>query len=196
MRGAQVVSGIDESAYKYTPSKPFMFPFIPYVAGTGLEQGAVTIPANTVKTLVVFRAKELIEAVSNKYKGIMLEWGNTVDPPALGEGQMLFQVIANPVFTGTPNFVDISVDSVFEYDHTIDTGASAIYAGGGKVLLHSHVFYSSSQGVRPQGTSVNEISAEQLGLIGRAGDYFAVIAKNRGSVSAVARTSLTWVEKV
>ena len=173
--------------------RPFHFPNTQIVSGAAAEQGQMTLTGTNVGTMVIFHLKDTFQSIVNKVRAKLLSYDFHIDVPGgTATGTVIFQIVANPTLSGSATYADInSNSSTVEYDHTPGTGAS-VNATGGLPLVTAHLEYVGSNKGGTVGNA--QIEAEKLGAIGRRGDVFAIVVKDKGGNGVTVRANLHWEE--
>lgn len=176
-------------------SRSFTFPNVPLVSGTAPEQGTMTLAGTNIGTLLVLTLKDTYKGKPNKVKGRLLRWQSSVRLQSGGSGEVLLQLLALPTLSSAQAQTDVDTDSsTVAYDHTAGTGASVNYVSGGRVLLEQTVVYVTGQGSSTPSTTLSNEDADRLGLVGYPGEYFVIIAKDRGGNNVTVETKIIWEE--
>jgi hypothetical protein len=173
--------------------RPTHFPSNILVNGVGAEDGQMTLSGANVGTLAIFKSKSTYNTYQNKIKSKLLDISFHVDTPSGSSlGTVIFQIIKNGTFSGTPSYTDLhTTNSVIEYDSTAGTGAT-VNCTDGTTLFTFHVAYS---GANKGGTvSKSALSADRFGAFLYANDTISIIAKDLGGNDVTVRFSITWEE--
>lgn len=172
----------------------FTFPNTVIAAGTGPDQGSMTLVGTNVNTIVLFRSKSTFNGVSNNVKARLSSYEFVVEVPSGNVvGTVVMQIIGNPTLSGAATYSDINANSsIMEYDHTPGTGASVTYASGGSVLLTTSLNYIGT--AKGGAVAKTSIDAESIGAFAYAGDQFAIIAKDLAGNGVNVRVALNWEE--
>jgi len=183
-------------AERTTGFRTFSFPSSPIVGGVGLDEGDVSLTGSDVLTIAIIRSKDVYQTIDNSVAAFLYRWENYANSPDTGAGEVVFQIILNPILTGTPTYTDIDTqNSTLQIDHTAGTGASVSYSSGGRVILQKQIPYLAGQGNKPGVGTFSAIEAEQIGAILTAGDTICIVAKDKGGNGVDVRTSLSWRER-
>lgn len=181
--------------HKPLPVKGFTFPNI-LITGTGaIVQGETAIAANTTETIVIFHSKSLFHGKNNHKKALLSAYTFHLDIPSGTQiGVVVFQLVGVQTLSGVPTYTDINTaSSIIEYDHddTTGTGASVDVTAGSPSITRYLEYAAANKGANAADA---EVDALAIGAAAYAGDTFAIVAKNIGAVSVVARVSMNWEE--
>lgn len=172
-------------------SRPFAFPNT--LLGASPLQGQVALLANQIKTLAVFRSKEIFSGKVNNIKAELTGYAFSVDTPAGNVvGQVAFQIVKVLSLSGAGTWVDISTNnSSIEYDHTANNGAS-VSVTAGIPILNEMVPYAGAN--RGGSTGATQVDAQNIGGVANRGDMFAIVAKELNGNAATVRFSINHKE--
>lgn len=185
----------------------FSIPKDPFTDGAGVNpitepQGKVAIPANSVRTAIVIRAKDLYNGLPNKIVTDVIDWKVDVVAGANSSGVIQVQLIGNPTIAGNV-WQDVSPSSVIEfdsYDFTTNGGGSAgqydpATSGGVPVGILLNVPYSSAAGNQATPNFSGSIQVDQFDLDGKAGETLALVIRNIGADPVDIYYTLTNIER-